>query len=132
MSSTGSDAGAISRDFAPSTNPFVAGFQAFRRWPVIPVAIVLILVIVALFAELVAPHDPLDGELSDRNVPPAWDEEGSSMFLLGTDHIGRGILSRMIFGARVSLLVASVVLGCRSGSGYCRGACVRVHWRPRR
>ena len=110
MSSTGSDAGAISREFAPSTNPFVAGFQAFRRWPVIPVAIVLILVTVAIFAELVSPHDPLDGELSDRNVPPAWDEEGSSMFLLGTDHIGRGILSRMIFGARVSLLVASVVL----------------------
>ena len=110
MSSRESGAGAISRDFAPSTNPFVAGFQTFRRWPVIPVAIVLILVFVAVFAELVAPHDPLDGELADRNVPPVWDEEGSAKFLLGTDHIGRGILSRMIFGARVSLLVASVVL----------------------
>ena len=110
MSSTESEAGAISREFASSTNPLVAGFQTFRRWPVIPVAIVLVLVIVAIFAELVAPHDPLDGELADRTVPPAWDEEGSSKFLLGTDHIGRGILSRMIFGARVSLLVASVVL----------------------
>ena len=85
-------------------------FQTFRRWPVIPVAIVLILVFVAIFAELVAPHDPLEGDLEDVRVGPVWDEEGSSKFLLGTDHIGRGVLSRMIFGARISLLVASVVL----------------------
>ena len=85
-------------------------FQAFRRWPVIPVAIVLILVFVAVFAELVSPHDPLEGDLVDVRVPPAWDEGGSTKFLLGTDHIGRGVLSRMIFGARISLLVASVVL----------------------
>lgn len=110
MSSAGSGAGAISSEFAPSSNRVVIAFQTLRRWPVIPVAIVLILVFVAVFAELVAPHDPLEGDLADRNVPPAWDEEGSSKFLLGTDHIGRGILSRMIFGARVSLLVASTVL----------------------
>ncbi|MCE2456391.1 MAG: ABC transporter permease [Dehalococcoidia bacterium] len=110
MNSAGSDAGAISREFAPSTNRLVTMFQAFRRWPVIPVAIVLILVFVAVFAELVSPHDPLEGDLVDVRVPPVWDEEGSSKFLLGTDHIGRDVLSRMIFGARISLLVASVVL----------------------
>ena len=110
MNSTGSDAGAIAREFAPSTNRLVTMFQAFRRWPVIPVAIVLILVFVAVFAELVSPHDPLEGDLVDVRVPPAWDEGGSTKFLLGTDHIGRGVLSRMIFGARISLLVASVVL----------------------
>ena len=108
MSSYGS--GAVTGDFALTTNRFVAAFQAFRRWPVIPVAVVLILVFVAVFAELVAPHDPLEGDLDDRNEPPAWSEEGTSEFLLGTDHIGRGILSRMIFGARVSLMVASTVL----------------------
>ncbi len=108
MSSYGS--GAVTGDLALTTNRFVAAFQAFRRWPVIPVAIVLILVFVAVFAELVTPHDPLEGDLDDRNEPPAWSEEGTSEFLLGTDHIGRGILSRMIFGARVSLMVASTVL----------------------
>ena len=70
----------------------------------------MILVFVAIFAELVAPHDPLEGDLADVRVAPVWGEEGSSKFLLGTDHIGRDVLSRMIFGARISLLVASVVL----------------------
>ena len=65
---------------------------------------------VAIFAELVSPHDPLEGDTYDRNEPPVWAEEGSAKFLLGTDHIGRDILSRMIFGARVSLIVAVTVL----------------------
>lgn len=85
-------------------------YQSFRRWPVIPIAIAASLVVVAIFAELAAPHDPLEGDTYDRNEPPAWLEEGSSKFLLGTDHIGRDILSRMIFGARVSLIVAVTVL----------------------
>lgn len=85
-------------------------YQSFRRWPSIPVAIAMALAIVAIFAELVAPHDPLEGDTYDRNEPPVWSEEGSAKFLLGTDHIGRDILSRMIFGARVSLLVAVTVL----------------------
>ena len=96
--------------FAAPKNRWMAAFQSFRRWPVLPVAVVVVLVFVAVFAELTAPHDPLEGDLDDRNTPPAWDEEGSAEFLLGTDHIGRGILSRMIFGARVSLLVAGTVL----------------------
>ena len=96
--------------FAAPRNRWIAAFQSFRRWPVLPVAVVVVLVFVAVFAELTAPHHPLEGDLDDRNTPPAWDEEGSAEFLLGTDHIGRGILSRMIFGARVSLLVAGTVL----------------------
>ena len=95
---------------APPANRWAAWFRAFRRLPVIPVAIIVILIIVAVFAELTAPNHPLEGDLDDRNTPPAWDAEGKSKFLLGTDHIGRGILSRMIFGARVSLLVAGTVL----------------------
>ncbi len=102
--------GATSVDLGGRENRALAALRAFRRWPIIPVAIVLSLVFVAVFAELVAPHDPLEGDLDDRNTPPAWDEEGSAEFLLGTDHIGRGVLSRMIFGARVSLLVAVTVL----------------------
>jgi peptide/nickel transport system permease protein len=81
-----------------------------QRWPIIPVGIVLCLVVIAIFAPLIAPYDPLDGDLDNRNVAPAWTEEGTIEFILGTDHIGRDVLSRIIFGARVSLIVAVTVL----------------------
>jgi peptide/nickel transport system permease protein len=81
-------------------------FQA-KRYPVVPVAIlVLFLVIPAVFAPLVAPHDPLKGSLSKRLKPPAWAEGGSIEYPLGTDKMGRDLLSRMIYGARISLLVS--------------------------
>ena len=97
-------------EFTLRTNRFLSAYQSFRRWPVIPVFIVVFLVVVAIFAPIVSPHDPLSGDLDDRNVGPAWTEEGTAEFLLGTDHIGRGILSRVIYGARVSILVAVTVL----------------------
>ena len=68
-------------------------------------------VITGVFAPLIAPHDPERGGLRDRNLPPAWEEGGTSEFLLGTDHLGRDMLSRVIFGARISLAVAGVTLG---------------------
>jgi peptide/nickel transport system permease protein len=83
-----------------------AVFQA-RRYPVLPVAIlVLFLLIPAIFAPLVAPHDPLTGSLSKRLKPPAWADGGSIEYPLGTDKMGRDLLSRMIYGARISLLVS--------------------------
>jgi peptide/nickel transport system permease protein len=83
-----------------------AVFQA-RRYPVLPVAIlVLFLLIPAIFAPLVAPHDPLKGSLSKRLKPPAWADGGSIEYPLGTDKMGRDLLSRMIYGARISLLVS--------------------------
>ncbi len=102
---------------AESPNRFRAAYIAFRRLPIIPVAVMAILVFTAAFSELVAPNHPLEGDLDDRNVPPAWTEEGSAEFLLGTDHIGRGILSRMVFGARVSLIVAGTVLAAGAALG---------------
>jgi peptide/nickel transport system permease protein len=81
-------------------------FQA-KRYPVVPVAIlVLFLLIPAIFAPLVAPHDPLKGSLSKRLKPPAWADGGSIEYPLGTDKMGRDLLSRMIYGARISLLVS--------------------------
>ena len=97
-------------DFTIEGGRVAKAYRSFRQWPFIPVAIAVSLVVVAVFAELVAPHDPLEGDTYDRNEPPVWVEGGSPEFLLGTDHIGRGILSRMIFGARVSLIVAVTVL----------------------
>jgi peptide/nickel transport system permease protein len=83
-----------------------AVFQV-KRYPVVPVAIlVFFLLIPAVFAPLVAPHDPLKGALSKRLKPPAWAEGGSIEYPLGTDKMGRDILSRMIYGARISLLVS--------------------------
>ena len=95
------------------------GFAQARRYPVISLAILLIvLVIPALFANWVAPHDPVVGKLSNRLVPPFWVEAdgegvyakpgGSLKHILGTDKQGRDILSRMIYGARISLAVAAI------------------------
>lgn len=60
-----------------------------------------------LFAPLVSPHDPVAQNATRRLLPPVWAEKGSAENLLGTDHLGRDILSRMIFGSRVSLMVGA-------------------------
>jgi len=76
-------------------------------FPPIPIAILLImLVIPALFAEFIAPHDPFAGGLSRSLRPPFWEPGGSFEHILGSDRIGRDILSRIIFGARISSIVA--------------------------
>jgi peptide/nickel transport system permease protein len=74
-------------------------------FPVIPVAILGTLLLVAIFADLIAPYDPQVGQLGERFKPPAWIAGGSTAYLLGTDHVGRDVLSRLIFGARVSIIV---------------------------
>lgn len=85
-------------------------WREFRRWPVIPAAIVLVLSVAAVFAPLLAPADPTKGTLKNRNLPPAWFAEGTSDHLLGTDPLGRDLLSRIIYGSRISLMVAAIVL----------------------
>lgn len=143
-----------------------------RRLPLVPVSILSVLVFCGITAHWISPHDPVDGDLSDRIVPPAWQgakylpktvvekvgigqnfrevrigsgdfeqgkaaedkqamaegrptrevavgdtlvvevrEEGTSRFLLGTDKQGRDILSRIFYGARISLIVAAITLG---------------------
>ena len=97
----------------PSPAPVRIARQIWRlrRWPLIPMFFLVLFVITGVFAPLIAPHDPERGGLRDRNLPPAWEQGGSSEFLLGTDHLGRDMLSRVIFGARISLAVAGVTLG---------------------
>lgn len=68
-----------------------------------------ILIISAIAAPVLAPHDPGLTNLQLRNTPPAWSEGGSTDHLLGTDPVGRDILSRIIYGARVSLFVGITV-----------------------
>src|SRR6266516_3304459 len=75
-----------------------------KRYPVLPSAILLLfLVIPAVFAPQIAPHDPLKGSLSKRLKPPVWAQGGSIEYPLGTDKMGRDILSRIIYGSRISL-----------------------------
>jgi peptide/nickel transport system permease protein len=57
-----------------------------------------------------APHDPTIGNLRARYLPPVWEERGSSEYLLGTDHMGRDVLSRLIHGSRISLVVATAAV----------------------
>ena len=77
----------------------------------IGVLLITALVLMALFAPYIAPHDPTEQDLTARLAPPVWYEKGSWDHILGTDHLGRDVLSRSIHGSRVSLLVgASVVL----------------------
>ncbi len=145
--------------------------RRLRRWPLIPAFILLVLVFCGITAHWISPHDPIDGDLSDRTLPPAWQgaktipktvvedvivarywevevgskefeeakaaedaeaiargepvreiavgdkltvevrEEGSAEFALGTDKQGRDILSRIFYGARISLIVAAITLG---------------------
>ena len=89
-----------------------------RRYPVIPVAVLLVVLVVpALFAEVVAPHDPIDGDLRSRLLPPAWTDGGEWSHPLGTDRQGRDILSRMIFGARTAALVSLAALAVGGAVG---------------
>jgi peptide/nickel transport system permease protein len=91
--------------------------------------LVALFVLVAFFAPQISPHDPFRGKLRKQLIPPVWEEGGSPEFLLGTDVQGRDLLSRIIYGARISLRVGilsvsiSALIGTALGalSGYYRG-----------
>ena len=89
-----------------------------RRYPVVPFFIIALLVFAAIFAPLLYPHDPIRADVLQRHIPPFWFEEGSTKYLMGTDALGRDILSRVIGGARITLLVvvASVTTGVVIGT----------------
>ena len=151
----------------PTRGAKAAGiYRKFKRWPVIPVFLLGLVVFSGLFAPLISPHDPEKGELRERNIPPAWSSgekgtktvvermsinertttvtlsdaqktdpaaqvgdqievfsrpAGSAKFLLGTDHLGRDVLSRVIYGARISLLVSIVTLAVGGSIGVVMG-----------
>jgi peptide/nickel transport system permease protein len=115
----------------PSPTPRSAFWQSLRRaqFPVIPTVILGVITFVAIFANVLAPHNPEVGSLVARFKPPFWMAKGSVHYLLGTDQLGRDVLSRLIFGARISLVVGFTavvfagVLGTALGiiSGYLGG-----------
>jgi peptide/nickel transport system permease protein len=85
------------------------GFAILRSGRVITgLAIVTIILVCALFAPWLAPHDPEEQNLISTLVPPAWSAAGDPTFPLGTDSLGRDVLSRLFYGARVAMTVAVV------------------------
>ena len=96
---------AINTPTAPFAVPGRLALLRLSGFPTIPAAILLAIGLLAIFAELVAPYNPEIGTLGDRFRPPFWQAGGSDAHLLGTDHLGRDVLSRLIFGARVSMIV---------------------------
>jgi peptide/nickel transport system permease protein len=80
-------------------------FLRLKDFPLIPALILGCIAFLAIFANLLAPHNPEIGSLTARFKPPVWQTGGSAKYLLGTDQLGRDELSRLIFGARVSMVV---------------------------
>ena len=103
------------------------------RWGLGAAAVMLLIVASAVFAPWIVPHDPLAVNIRTRLQPPAWMAGGSMQHLLGTDQVGRDLLSRVIYGGRVSLVVGvaaviiSTIIGVLLGlaAGYFRG---RTDW----
>jgi peptide/nickel transport system permease protein len=92
------------------TLPSRLAFFRSEGFPFIPISILLTVLLVAIFANALAPHNPEVGVLGDRFRPPAWQTNGTVDHLLGTDHLGRDVLSRLIFGARISVIVGLLVI----------------------
>jgi len=105
----------------PTPPSRLAALNRFRVGdiPVIPITILATIALVAIFANLLAPHNPEVGALTARFKPPFWLRGGSTEYLLGTDQLGRDVLSRLIFGARVSMVVGftAVIVAGVIGTG---------------
>lgn len=95
-----------------------------------PLSVVLAVIVLAVLADVIAPFNPTVQQLGLRLHPPSWLSGGDARFLLGTDHLGRDILSRLLYGARVSLpiAIAAMTVGALIGiplgllSGYYKGS----------
>jgi dipeptide transport system permease protein len=128
-----SEIAAIAADVPPTVAPGTLRefWLAYRqsRGAVIGLALIVILIVLAIGANVIAPHSPYEQFRDFTLAPPVWHDGGSTRFLLGTDPVGRDILSRLIHGTRLSLLIGvisvaiSLSLGVVLGlaAGYFRG-----------
>jgi dipeptide transport system permease protein len=92
--------------------PLRAFWYAFRenRGAVAGLVVVVMVVLIAVFADVLAPHDPVEVFKGAAKLPPFWMEGSDPRFILGTDAIGRDTLSRLMYGARVSLFIGLAVM----------------------
>ena len=98
-------------------------WRRFRgdRVAMVSAGFIILLILIAIFAPLLAPHSPDDQFRDFFLTPPAWQEGGNNQFLLGTDAVGRDILSRLIYGSRFSLAIGFVVVTTALISGVILG-----------
>lgn len=92
-------------------------WYVLRRWPVLPMIILVLMIIAGVFAPVLSPMPPKEINLRGRAAPPIWQNDwyeanpkNEVRYLLGADHVGRDVLSRMLHGARISLMVAVISL----------------------
>jgi peptide/nickel transport system permease protein len=93
------------------------GAAAPRRLPVVPLGIIGVFVLMAILAPVLSPADPHSQSLRNRFKPPVWMEGGTTTHLLGTDRLGRDMLSRIVWGSRVSLAAGVVTVLLASAFG---------------
>ena len=108
-----SETGASDKEATSVRRRMLAEFWFYfrqNRGAVGGLVVFVLLVLVAVFASLLAPHDPTAQYRDALLVPPVWQEGGREGFLLGTDAVGRDILSRLLFGAQYSLFIGIVVV----------------------
>jgi ABC-type dipeptide/oligopeptide/nickel transport system permease subunit len=103
------------------------------RWGLAAAAVLLLIVGVTVLAPWIAPHDPLAVDIRHRLGPPVWMEGGVRDHLFGTDPVGRDLLSRMIYGGRVSLLVGVIAVAVSATIGVLLGLAAgyfgrRIDW----
>lgn len=92
-----------------------------RRLPWVPIAIIAMMVLMAVLAPVLTEHSPTAQSLIRRLEPPVWAEGGSWEHILGTDQFGRDVFSRLLYGARISLIVVSLSLLVGGGIGLAIG-----------
>ncbi|SHN61722.1 ABC transporter permease [Bradyrhizobium erythrophlei] len=94
--------------FATPPSRTIAGLKrgGARLW--IGAALVALLVLTALLAPMMAPHDPLEQDLLSAQLPPTWMQGGDPAYILGTDSLGRCVLSRLVYSARTAVMVALI------------------------
>jgi ABC-type dipeptide/oligopeptide/nickel transport system permease subunit len=113
-------------DMAPHTGwdrlAYVARLLWRDRSGMVGLLIFLTILLAAIFAPYVSPHDPLDQNLAFNRAPPGWAEGGDWSYPLGTDNLGRDLLSRIIYGSRVSLTVGFVGVFIAAGLGLVVGS----------
>lgn len=92
-------------------------WYVLRRWPILPMLILAMMVLAGVFAPLLSPTGPRDINLRGRAAPPTWQNEwyeanpkNEQRYILGADHVGRDVLTRVLYGARISLMVAAISL----------------------
>jgi dipeptide transport system permease protein len=95
---------------------FWNGF-AQNRGAVVGLVVMVVLVLLAVFADVVAPHSPIEQFREHFLTPPMWQAGGDAAFPLGTDDVGRDMLSRLIYGARLSLLIGLAVVTISLSTG---------------